>query len=1181
MITCNPTIHFLPGKLRHQRTLLVVKLTSALLIICCMHTYAAGERQDISIKLNNEPITKFFQDIEKQTKYKFVFAADDLKWATPVTIELRHVSLEQALEQCFRNQPLTYKIISDNIVIRLKNRPQASAPSAANDPIDIKGKVISEKGEPIEGITVYVAEIEKYTTTDQTGYFFLGGVDSKSKLIFTGINIDRLELNVNNQRELLVTVRLKIVGLEDVTVTYNSGYQDIPKERATGSFVRLDNKTINQQAGFNILKRLDGVSSGVLFDTKDTEGGRKSLNINIRGINSINGPLDPLIVLDGFIYEGDIDNINPNMIESITILKDAAAASIWGARAGNGVIIINTKKGKYNQKLQVEVSANVTVNSKPDLYYLPQMKSGDYIDVEQMLFNNGKYNDQIDFSPYLALSPAAEVFLQRRQSLISATDSANRINALKSVDSRDQYNRYFYTHAVLQQYSAGFRGGSNNHSYSFLLGYDRSLGERFNKYDRLNVKLENIFRPIRNLQFTAGIYFTNSNGTSGRPGYTRQSKPYLQIADEQGNSMPVPLTYRDHYTDSLGTGGLLDWKYYLLDEYKYSTNQRKTQEIFVNTGLQYKIKSYLSLNVGYQYQRQQANTEQLSTLESYAARDAINSFAQIDPSTGAVTFIVPKGGIRRLATLTTESQTLRGQVNVDKNWQAHSINAIIGAELRDRADKGTDITSYGYTADPLSYVNVDLVNAYPHLLTGNYQNIGIPPDFSSTHARFVSLYGNASYTLQGRYILSASARRDGSNVFGVKTNDRWKPLWSVGMAWKIDREPFFTNSIFSLLTLRTTYGKTGNVSLNKAALPIAIFTGSDLLTNYPSAVIDNINNPSLKWEETGQWNIGLDFTIANQVISGTIDYYEKKGKDLYGPAAYDYTTWGGGSIVERNVAAMEGKGLDVQLNSKNFDKTFKWTTSLLLNYNKSITTKYYSTQTSADIQRVIGSGGSIISPVVGKPLYAIAAYKWGGLNEAGLAQGYVNGEKSIDYSAIMLEAAEKGEEGNVVYVGPATPTVFGSLVNTFSWKNFSISANIAYKLGYYFRKSTISYKSLVNLGAGHADFAKRWQKVGDEQVTNVPVFDYTLAHDDNASPFFTGAEVNVLRGDHFRLQYINLTYTLSGKQLFKIPYNSIQFYAYARDLGILWRANKENIDPEFSDALPPVKSFTAGVRISF
>lgn len=1049
----------------------------------------------------------------------------------------------------------------------------------------LKGKLINEQGEPVSSASVTLKGSTIAVTTDAAGSFTLQTTGTNNILVISCIGYEQTEYPVQSIGEpLIITLKSASKELAEVELV-SSGYQDIPKERATGSFVKIDNATLNQQVGTNILQRLDGVTSGLLFNIgKQNSNPQNRTNISIRGLSTINGPLDPLIVLDGFIYEGNIQNINPNDVDNITVLKDAAATSIWGARAGNGVIIINTKKGAFNQRLQIGASANVIFSQEPDLFSLPQMSSASYIDVEQMLFNEGYFNSQINGSPLLALTPAVEIFLKAKKGLLSPADSALQIDALKQVDSRNEYLRHFYTGAATQQYAVNVKGGSKNNTYFFSAAFDKSMNEMYSNFRKLNIKIANSFKPTKNILLNMSVYYTNSRSEAGR-GLAYNSLtvngrqvPYLQFADADGNPVSFAPTLNNNYTDTAGGGMLFNWKYFPLEDYKYNKTTGSTGELYAMGSLQYNLFKFLNLDISYQYQQQQIETEQINELESFKTRSFINLFTQIDRTTGMVNYGVPAGAIKSMEIGSIKSNTGRAQLNYTHERNDHSIYAILGTEIRQSASTGNAYTIYGYNYDPLSYSNVDFVNPYPISISGAYDYIPGSPVFSPVQTnRFVSLYGNGSYTYKNRYTISASARKDGSNIFGLNTNDKWKPLWSIGGAWKISRESFFRAPAFSSLGIRVTYGYSGNVDLSKSAMAVARYNSGSTVTNLPSAQIVTINNPDLRWEQVGVFNMGVDFSLMNNLLSGSIEYYMKKGMDLYGLTPYDYTTWGATRSITRNVADMSGRGIDLVLNSKNIDRGLKWTSTLLFNYNSAKTTRY-ETASATRISALLG-GGSGIFPVIGKPLYAIAAYKWGGLDNAGNPQGYVNGHLSTDYTAIVDEGLTKGVEGNIAYVGPANPTVFGSVINSLSWKGFTLSANISYRFGYYFRKSSISYTGLVATNAGHKDFESRWQHTGDEAYTHIPSFIYPT--DENRDNFYSLSSINILKGDHVRLQYLNLAYTFNKMDYPKTAFKEIQLYINAANLGILWRANKENIDPDYPTALSPVKSIAFGVRANF
>ncbi len=1160
-----------------KKILRTMKLIIVLLTLFNLHVAAGGKAQVVTLYCSNEVMEKVFNAIEKQTGVVFIYTQKEIKAAVPVSLDVKNMELKNALNACFKNQPLTFSIVDQYIVVRLKpigvNEP---AIITVVPPIDVKGRITDENDDPVNA-TIAVKGTTKRAHTNDRGEFELKNVDEQATLVITGVGIESFEIKLEGRTQLSLTAKIKISETDDVVIEANTGYQRVKPNEVNGAMNVIDNKTLNQQVGLNLLQRLDGVTTGIQFDNKLADNIRKN-NVSVRGFSTINGPLDVLIVLDGFIYEGDINNINPEMIENITILKDAAAASIWGARAGNGVIVITSKKGNFNQKPVINFSAGLITGNKPDLSYIPQMSSADYIDVEQLLYRNGAYNGMLFFTP---MTPAVDIFRKRAAGLITSEDSANQINALKEHDIRNDFNKYVYRNPLIQQYAISLRGGSNVNNYMLSVGNDISIGSLHETYQRLNIRVDNIFRPLKNLELRLGVYYNNSRSQSGRPGYGNvaigvRQPPYLRLADENGDPLPVAQFLSTPYTDTVGGGKLLDWNYYPLENYRYDRNKTDINDLFGNMAIQYKVFRFLNINVNYQYQRQQAANEQLRDIESFYARDLINRASQLNYTTGAVTYNIPRGGIQSINNEVINSQTLRGQIDFNHAWTLHKVNGIIGAEARSRESTGDSYSIYGYNSDPLSNGLVNYLTPYRDFVEGSNKFIpGSPANASTVTNRFVSLYSNVVYSFNDKYSLSLSARRDGSNTFGVKTNDRWKPLWSLGSGWEISREKLYHLDWLPFLKLRVTYGYSGNVDLSRSAVPVAVYaTTNNSTTNLPWGRINSLNNPELRWEQLATTNIGVNFSSLSDKISGSIDYYQKKGTDLYGPSPYDYTTFGLTQSITRNVANMKGKGLEVIVNSRNIDKGFQWLTTFNFTYQAQKTTKYFFPQTITGLGML--TDRRVITPVIGKPLYAIAAYQYGGLDQSGNPQGYLDGEKSTNYAAIVSEAQLKGEDGNIIYKGSALPTVFGSVINTFSYKRVNISFNIVYKLGYYFRKSHLDYSTLILSGRGHSDFDKRWQQPGDEAITDIPSFIYPFSS--QRENFYRQSEVNVLKGDHIRLQYINVGYSITKQEWKRLPLKEIQVYFNASNLGILWRANKENLDPEYPATIRPVPTWAFGIR---
>lgn len=976
-------------------------------------------------------------------------------------------------------------------------------------------------------------------------------------------------------------VKIRLVpDIKDLgQVEINTGYQKVRPNEINGTVSVADEKQLNARTGTNILDRIIGQSSGVLLNVGKANGNpQNKTGISVRGPGTINGPLDPLIVLDGFIYDGDIANINPFDIENVSILKDASAASIWGARAGNGVIVITSKRGRLNHVRTISFTANATIRSLPDLNDISQMGSSEYIAVERLLFDKGYFDSQIA-TEYQSLTPAIELLLARRLGKITAQQAALELERLKGVDLRKEYLDEFYTNALTQQYGINIRGGTSTHAYTISGAYDRVREQNFAQSHRYNLRISEDFRLYEKLSLSTNLYINSSGSRSGAPeygvlAYANRQPPYVGLRGENGEPLRWVQVYRPSFTDTLGRGRLLDWNYFPTEEYKHSYNTSSRRDIFGSLLLKYKIFDYLSLDVSYQQQSQSSRVSYISDAESFYARNLVNSFSQIIPSTGTLRYNIPRGGTLRTTDEEVSSATGRVQVSLNKLFGVHSLNVIAGTEARQSDTKGNANMFYGYQEDPLSFGNVDYTGIFQDFVTGNSIQIGSGDALSSLKYRFISMYANLGYTYKGKYTFSGSIRRDGSNIFGANTNNRWKPLWSAGLGWTVSDEGFYHIDWLPVLRITGTFGYSGNVDLTKTALPVGVY-GTNAVLGLPFARIRSINNPDLRWEKLSQFNLTLNFASKGQRLSGSLSYFLKKGTDLYGLADYDYTTWGSAPQLMRNVADMKGYGIDVELHSKNVSgAALSWNTDLYYNFNRSETTKYLERNINA-LASLLGAGSSI-NPIVGKPLYAISAYKWGGLDALGNPQGYLNGKLSTDYTAMLNEANLTGE--NLKYFGSASPEHFGSLVNTFRYKSFNLSFNISYRLGYYAMKKTIAYSMLVNSGVGHADFANRWQKPGDELLTTIPAFVYPL--NTSRDSFYSVAEPNVIRADNIRLEYVNFSWLVNTIK-WKFPFRNLECFLNAANLGLLWKGDQSVADPDFQNQILATKAYTLGVRGTF
>ena len=1155
------------------KTKIIMRLNLIILfvIITCLQVMAASvNAQSITLKVKDAPVKAVFDQIKKQSGYMFFYKNRNIKTGQNITIELKAVPLREALDRIIKNQPFDYEIVESTIVIKEK---QAPLPEKQQSNIDVQGTVLDQDSKPLTGATVKVKGTDHGVLTDQNGKFYLKNVPDNAviQIVYIGYALKEAPA----QKEL-GTISLQPVQneLQEVAIL-STGYQSLPKERATGSFTKIDSDLLSRTPSTNIIERLNGIASGLLIHSGRSYN---SSGISIRGRSSILGNTNPLIVVDNFPYGGDLSAINPNDVESVTLLKDAAAASIWGTQAGNGVIVITTKSGAYNQKTTINLSSNVTIGQKPRLFTQRQMSSAEYIEVETKMFELGRYNSTIN-NGYAALSPAVEILLLHRNNKINLDRRTAMLDSLAQYDTRNDRLNYLYRIPVSQQYNLNLSGGTTAQKYYLSAGYDKNLlTEVGNSFERFSLNGQNTYNLLNGkLQLVSGLQFSsNQNKTSKGANAAAYKWPYLRLADDAGNALPVANDLRFSYIEAQNGKGLLDWYYRPLDELEPSSFTNDLNFRLQNT-LSYRIMPQLSITAFHTYQKGVSNTDNYNYASSYFTRNTINSITSINSGTGVVTRPIAEGDILNNSRSTLTGQYGRLQAAFDQTFaKKHIINAIVGAEINEFKSDNAAYTLYGYNPETGANANaaINYTQSYTKYTAGTF----IVPNGISNSGLIdhnISYYANAAYTYDSRYTLSASARKDQSNIFGVKANQKGVPLWSVGGLWHIGREPFYKMDWLPTLALRSTFGYNGNVDKTTSAyftMLLVPFANEYGATNY---FINTLPNPSLRWEKVSNFNVGIEFATAKNRLSGSIEFYKKNGQDLIGLSPLATQT--GTNSYRGNNANLLTRGVDVRITSQNLTgSNLQWQTTFLLNYVKDKVTGYMAKP---------GSNNDIVNtnanqtPLEGYPYNAWFAYRWAGLDNTGAPQSYLNGEISKDYSAMV----NSSNRADILYMGSRVPTLFGSVLNSFSYRNWQLSCLITYKTGYVFKNS--NSLSNVNLYATSnvsytlsPHYANSWQKPGDELHTNVPALIYPA--NTNRDQIYSNSELHIYKGDHIRLQDVRLSYSLQKKALNRLPFRQLNLFAYGSNLGVLWRANKAGFDPD-SPTIQQTRTLSFGLNAQF
>ncbi|AWW29432.1 SusC/RagA family TonB-linked outer membrane protein [Echinicola strongylocentroti] len=1034
---------------------------------------------------------------------------------------------------------------------------------------------------PIPGAWIKVVDRPLSTVSDRAGEFSLDLADGEYEIRFGGLGYQTQTLDVDIPVDgftvALVQEEIALAGVEVLA----TGYQEIPKSRASGSFVSLDEELVQRRVSTNLVDRLEDVTSGLIIN-RSGDVGRDP--ISIRGRSTLGAYASPLIVVDNFPYDGELSDINPNDVESITVMRDAAAASIYGARAGNGVIVVTTKSGSRDSPTQVSFSANANWIQAMDPYWNPVLSVDDYIDVEQQLFEEGFYTSSENNVRNPVLSPVVETLILERDGIIGSQEANSLIQGYRDVDLREDISQYMLRPQLNQQYSLGISGGAKRHAYRIGLGLDQNReGTVGNDNSRMTLDLKNTF-GLMDDKLTIGM---GINGVRNRKEDQQMGisdlvfdpvgavYPYAQLADDSGNPLPIYREYRQQFKQEAEAAGLHNWDFVPLEEIGRMPEVTLSNVWRLNTTISYQLNKDLSVDGLYQYWTDQQHRESQYAPESYMVRNMVNRFTAVDES-GNLDKAVPDGGILDNSVRGSHSHSARIQAKYGHQWQkGWELHGLLGTELKAVRSEGHNTRYYGYNENRAISQPVDYISRFPvydnPFGTAQIANVD---GHSLTQDRFYSFYGNASLEYQKKYLLTVSARKDASNLFGVNANQRAVPLWSAGLGWTISEEDFYGWEQFPFLKLRLSYGYNGNVDRSLTAFTTARMVSFNPITRIPYAQIINPPNSELRWERIKIVNAGLDFESRSGSFKGSLEFYRKEGLDLIGTSSFAPST--GITLFTGNNASTLTTGYDLNLEYRKAFGNWQWSSVLLWSGLKEEVVSYENEIPVTTLLDYSASGqGGQYFPIEGRPLFGVYSLPWAGLDpDTGAPIGLLDGEKSQDYASLVNEASLE----SIIYNGPARPTTFGAFRNTVSYKGFSLSANISFRLGYYFKKTSVQYNSIMLGRGGHRDYGDRWQEPGDEGHTHIP--SQPEARNTFRDTFYRNSAVLVESGDHVRLQDIRLGYALPKGWLSKASVRRAQLYLYANNVVMIWQAAEGNWDPDYGTS-KPLRSIAVGINLDF
>jgi len=1182
-----------------------IRLSFLVTLAFSLHITVLANAQ-VTLNETNAPLQRVLRKIQSMTGYDFLYDVSLVEKAGNVTVALKNASLAAALDECLRGKPLAYTVMENNVVIR----PAAASirPATPGDmerpPLRVRGRVLNENGEPVSGVTVTVKGTATATSTDANGVFELTAPSEDAVLVLTSVNMEAVEYPVRGRSTVEVSMRTRVVYGQDVVVrSLNTGYQSLPNERSAGSFSKPNEVIIRDRANStNIMERLDGLVPGLTVSfaqgaratsTNRTATGEGNSNqFIIRGIGSVRGDRAPLYVVNGIIQD-DISTLNANDVEDVTVLKDATAASIWGSRAANGVIVITTKKGVARQKVRVQYDAFYNMMGTPDYNYHPRMTSAELIRTTEEVFDPvtfpwGTVSLFTNTNSGLSVSPHEVILYNRHRGLVTPQRARQQLDSLAAIDNSGQMGEHFYRRQSLFNNTLSVSGGGNLHtfygSFSYTGNQSSVPGERNSTY---TMNFRNDFNLGPRARFFIVTDLSRRDMSNNRSvSVDNRFVPY-QLFKDPSTGAATEMSYLSFMvTDSLRrvfeTQSRLDLAYRPLEELDRGRTEFGSLLTRVTAGASLRLFRGLRFEGTYGYGFTSAGTSNYDAENSFPVRSTLVSFTQapVAPST-IPTYLLPRNG-GQYSTNDQQSRnwTVRNQLVFDTSFadRQHQLTLLLGQEAQERFGRNTYNSVLGYDPLLLTHQNADyfslgvtgVANPVAARNTGN-RSLYTQPVFTQSEnmTRISSYYSNAGYTFRRRYSLNASWRIDESNLFGVDKSAQRKPVWSIGGKWNIGQEAFLKGvSGLSSLALRMTYGITGNAPSPGSATSKDVLTvRSSSFAPGPGLGISTYANKALTWERTVNYNVGVDFGFLGRRITGSVDLYRRNTTDLIGQLPINFLA--GTSSIIGNFGDMNNRGVELSINTLNVVRgDFSWNTVLNLSYNRNTITRLQQTSPINNLSTLVQQ----TKYYAGYPALSIFAYDWAGLDALGDPQIFLSdGTRYKDANTVNLplESAR--------FMGTFQPPWNGGLLNFIRYKNLNVSSSVVFNLGHHGRRDvnekfsgrlvpnrvTFAHGGSPELQTGnfHSELLKRWMKPGDELVTDVPSYLTTNTNRRNTAYYVFGSQ-HVYNASFVKLRDITVSIGLPSAACRRIGAEEVRFRAQLSNV-MVWKANDFGIDPEF------------------
>ena len=1103
----------------------------------------------------------------------------------------------------------------------------------------ITGQVLDRAdGTPLVGATVFIAPEETQaknynpqgTIVYEQGRFAFKLPVSVKKVVVSYLGYEAQTIDISGKSNFTIYLSATESKMDAVVVT---GYQRIEKRKLTSSIANVKMADIARDGVASVDEMLSGSIAG-LTSTPTTGAPGGASKVKIRSTVTLNGNTDPLWVLDGMPLEGNdipsdwsskenVDNLynmsiaglNPADIEDITVLKDAAATAIYGARAANGVIIITTKKGRRNQATRVNVSASLFVTDRPNLDKLNLMNASQKVDLELALAANGRLN-------YLSgMGGVARILDQagERAALVGGGFSAlspetqSAINALRK--NGTDWGKEIYQVALNQQYSISISGGGNKASYYFSGGYYNEQGTTVGTgFERLNLTLKTDYDLLKNLRFGTSVfvgqnkndsYVSDTDVFTNPSRYTRTVNPYLNAYNPDGSYLYDPdMTARQRDSD------VLDYNYF--EERNNTEYTLKTRSIKTIFDLDYQPVKGLRLYTQFGLQVDNSMTEKMAQENSYFTRKyARNSVVD------GVRYM-PEGGVIQNWNSDMSQYNWKAQIEYSGTFaKKHELDLMAGMEMRGTTNTTIHTKGFGYdhktmVTEPMPIPSGD---AGERLANSSYFK---QYQKSFYENRYLSYFFTGSYTYDNRYTIFGSMRYDGTNLFGVDPKYKFNPMWSISGAWSVNHEKFLRDAKWlDNLRLRASYGAQGNIDRSTSPYILGTWTTRNVGGSFEDAIfVSSPPNQNLRWETTYTWNAALDFAALENRIGFTFEIYGRNSKNLITTRTIPQET--GFTSTSSNFGEMSSKGIEFTLNTVNVrTRDFRWETSINIAHNTDRVDKVHIDENSYTPSKE------------GYSSSAVFAYKTAGLDEYGIPMFWKDGQKvslreftdfrldKTDYGFFVLydpqvSTSQSAIRNNLSYIGSQNPNITGGFNNRFYYKNFDLSVSCNFVFGQLVKRTP--FYSPTQTSPGENNTTEIGQVWSPEKTSGIyPALTGNLKPDGttwsgwdeweaNPDPYylynwileqynsisgaslFDNLDIWYKKINYFRVNSIRLGYAFPEKITRKLHMAGLRIHFEARNPFVIASNYDGYFDPETYGSIysqPMARTYSVGLNITF